>query len=103
MLTIYGLANCDKTQAALKQFKARNTDYTFIDFKINPPTKAQITNWCAEKSWQLLLNKRSTTWKNLSIQIQETITDEVKAIELMVQHPTLLKRPIIEKDGKLMP
>jgi arsenate reductase len=103
MLKIYGLANCDKTQAFIKQTKAKQVEFVFIDFKVNPPTKEQITNWCSQKSWTLILNKRSTTWKSLSAETQDSITSEAKAVELMLLYPTLIKRPIVEKDGKLLP
>lgn len=102
MLKIYGLSNCDKTQALQKQLKANNTNYTFIDFKIKPPSKDQITSWCKQKSWSLLLNKRSTTWKALSGNTQESINTQAKAIELLFQYPTLIKRPIVEDNGKLV-
>lgn len=102
MITVYGLANCDKTLALQKKLRAKNTAYTFIDFKTNPPSKQQVENWCNQKDWTLILNKRSTTWKSLSKSIQDSITTEAKAIELMVQYPTLIKRPVVVENEKLI-
>ncbi|MFX8743395.1 ArsC/Spx/MgsR family protein, partial [Acinetobacter baumannii] len=65
-------------------------------------TRDILNNWCKQTSWEQILNKRSTTWRVLTVQDQGKITHEKAAIELMITANSLIKRPIIEKDTQLL-
>ena len=65
-------------------------------------TREKLQQWSGEVGWQVLLNKKSTTWRALAPEVQEKVTTEKEAIALMLQYPTLIKRPVVELNNKLM-
>jgi arsenate reductase (glutaredoxin) len=102
-ITLYGIPNCDVTQKALGWFKANKISVTFHDYKTAGITKGKLSDWCKKKSWEVLLNKRSTTWRSLSAAEQEKITNQAAAINLMMEQNSIIKRPLIEYgDQKLI-
>ena len=101
-ITLYGIPNCDMTQKALGWFKANKIDVTFHDYKIAGITKGKLSDWCKKKSWEVLLNKRSTTWRSLSATEQEKITNQAAAINLMMENNSIIKRPVIEYGDQLL-
>ncbi|MEO6670841.1 MAG: arsenate reductase [Ferruginibacter sp.] len=101
-ITIYGIPNCDVTKKAITWLQKNKIDFEFHDYKKFGVTVSKLTEWSKKKSWEILLNKRGTTWKKLSPEIQQTIDDEKTAVRLMQEHTSLIKRPVIEVDGKLL-
>lgn len=99
MLTVYGIPNCDTVRKTRKQLESDKVTYRFHDFRKDGITKKQLTDWCTQIGWEKLLNKRGTTFRGLSDAEKENLTQS-KAITLMQQHPALIKRPVIEKNGK---
>jgi len=93
-ITLYGINNCDTVKKALKWLVANNIDHNFYDFKKQPLTKELLTRFVQLNDWSTLLNKRSTTYKNLSDEIKNNLTDEI-AFEQALAQPTLLKRPLL--------
>ncbi len=73
--------------------------FVLHDYKTQGITKEALQSWCSQKGWQVLLNKRSTTWRSLSAATQASVTNEQSAIALMLQNTSLIKRPVIVKDG----
>lgn len=100
MITLYGLKNCDTCRKALKALKTSGVDVSFHDVRDDGVNAAQIQNWIDAIGYETLLNTRSTTWRGLDAQDKEAI-DAAKAHGLMLTHPTLIKRPVIEKDGAI--
>ena len=101
MLKVFGITNCDQIKKSQKWFKNHNLEFDFHDYKKQGITKKQLTDWCSIIDWESLLNKRSRTWKELC---QKELNEEdksnltqAKAITLMQKHPTLIKRPIVQK------
>ena len=92
-MKLYGIKTCDTCRKALKALSAKG-DVEFIDVRMSPLTEAEITSFF-ELFGDALLNTRSTTWRGLSAQDRE-----VPAVELLMQHPTLMKRPLIEMNGQ---
>ena len=74
--------------------------FDFHDYKKQGITKKQLSNWGKVVDWDVLLNKRSRTWKELSEKNKSNLT-QAKAITLMQQHPTLIKRPVVQ-NGKVI-
>jgi len=99
MIKIYGIKNCDKVRASLKWLKSHDHDFDFIDLREQPQTDATIEDWLEHFDLKEILNRRSTTWKNLSDTERTDITKE-KALNLLKQHPTLMKRPLLVIDEK---
>lgn len=93
-ITLYGINNCDTVKKSLKWLIANHIDHNFYDFKKQPLTKALLTRFVRLNDWSTLLNKRSTTYRNLSDDIKNNLTDEV-AFEQVLAQPTLLKRPLL--------
>jgi len=99
-MILFGLKNCDTCRKALKALKTAGHEPKFHDVRADGVTKPHLMEWAKAAGWETLLNTRSTTWRGLSDK-DKTDVDEKKAITLMVQHPTLIKRPVIEADGKV--
>ncbi|MEO8772635.1 MAG: Spx/MgsR family RNA polymerase-binding regulatory protein [Ferruginibacter sp.] len=102
IITIYGIPNCDITKLTLAWLKKNKIDYNFHDYKKAGITAAKLNDWSKKKSWEILLNKRGTTWKKISPEIQQTITDQKAAVQLMQEHTSLIKRPVVEINGTIL-
>jgi arsenate reductase len=102
LIEVYGLENCDTTKAAIKQLKQEGKSVELINLKVVKLTNEILKHWFAQKTWGKLLNKRSTTWKNLDKSIQEKVIDENSAIDIIIKYPTLLKRPILVLNNKVL-
>jgi len=94
-ISVYGLKTCDTCRKAKKALDGARVRYDFHDFRETPPTKMQIGRWAKAVGTAKLLNKLSTTWRNLPAGDKENLDDKM-ALALMAQHPTLIKRPIID-------
>lgn len=100
MVTIYGLKTCDTTRAARKWLDAHAVAYTFHDVREDGLTKALVESWVKQLGWEKVLNKASTTWRELP-DGEKSGLDPQKAIALLLAHPTLVKRPLLDRDGDL--
>lgn len=99
MLTIYGIKNCDTVKKSLKWLDKQGVDYQFIDVREQPLQKDTVLNWLSELPAEQVINKRSTSWRNLSDE-QKALTDNNALAELVVEQPTLFKRPMVkDSDG----
>lgn len=72
----------------------------FHDFKKKGITEEKLAEWCAVFGWEKVLNKKGTTWKRLSIEEQESVVDEQRAIAVLLRNTSAIKRPVVEIDGK---
>lgn len=94
MTTVYGIKNCDTVKKALKWLDSNNIAYQFHDLRRDGVTKSDLQQWTDTVGWEVLLNKRSTTWRQLDDKDKNNI-DVNKAITLMMTNPTLIKRPVV--------
>ena len=94
MITLYGINNCDTVKKSQKWLTKNNIDYQFYDFKKQPLTSDILNSFVALSDWTLLLNKRSTTFRNLPDDIKNNLTDQV-IFDAVLAQPTLLKRPLL--------
>ena len=95
-MILYGLKNCDACKKARKALEASGENVEFHDVRDDGVTKTQIAKWAKAAGWEKLLNKSSTTWRGLDDAEKAGVTEK-KALALMAEHPTLMKRPIIER------
>ena len=101
-IIVYGIPNCDTTKKALALLKKHKVDFTFHDYKQQGITSQKLEEWCKKAGWEIVLNKRSTTWRELDEAEQKKVINQPAAIKLMMKSNSIIKRPIIEVDGNLM-
>ena len=100
-MKVYGIVNCNTVKAARQWLGARELACEFVDFKKTPPTRELLERWCKTFGWETVLNRRGTTWRTLPPAMQAKVKDEKSAIALMLDKPSVIKRPIVE-EGKTM-
>lgn len=100
MITVIGIKSCDTCRKALAWLKAKETAHKFHDLRADGLEKSRLTGWVDALGWEALLNRRSTTWRGLSDADKADITNS-KAMRLMAEHPTLIKRPVFEVGEKV--
>ncbi len=94
-VTIYGLKSCDTCKKALKTLQEAGHDISYIDVRSDGIGADKLAKFHCEFG-QALINTRSTTWRGLSAD------DRTRpALQLLLEHPTLMKRPVIDADGVL--
>lgn len=94
MLHVYGIKNCDTVKKALAWLDQHGQPYTFHDFKKEALTPALLDGWLKAVGWELLLNRKGTTWRGLPDKVRETI-DARSARQLMLENPAIIKRPVV--------
>jgi len=100
MITVYGIRNCDTCRKALKWLEAEGIEHRFHDFRKDGLEAASVAAWAKEAGWEKLLNRRGTTWRNLSDAEKDGV-DAAKAERLMVANPTLIKRPVTDTGTRI--
>lgn len=98
MLTVYGIKTCDTVRKALKWLDARGIPYAFHDFRADGLDAGVCGRWVDALGWESVLNRRSTTWRNLPECDKESL-DAERAVILLVANPTLVKRPVFESNS----
>ena len=101
-MIVYGIPNCNTVKKALDWLKANDIEFEFHDYKKKGVSKAKLETWAAELGWEALLNKKGTTWRMLSQEGQAGITTKESAFELMIEKPSVIKRPLIESKPLLI-
>ncbi len=87
-------------QKAFKWLDARKIKYSFYDYKTNPPTADMVKEWLKQIPIEILVNTRSTTYKNLNDKQKADVLNLTKCITIIQENPSILKRPIIDINGK---
>jgi arsenate reductase len=95
---LYGIASCDSCRKARKWLDAESIEYDYHDIRIDGLAIQMLERWSGRIDWQKMLNKRSLTWRKIPEMDRRELTKD-KALTLMMQHQTLVKRPILECDG----
>ncbi|MBO1254882.1 ArsC family reductase [Alteromonas sp. 5E99-2] len=94
MTTLYGISNCDTIRKAKKWLDANNTAFTFHDYRKDGIDSTWLTHVEKELGWEVLLNKRGTTFRQLPDEAKNNLNAS-KAIQLMLDNPAMIKRPIL--------
>lgn len=97
-ITMYGIPNCDTIKKAKKWLEAEGVEYHFHDYRKQGIDKAMVETFCQQLGWENVVNKRGTTFRQLS-QEQKDNLDQHSAIELLVEQPAMIKRPILVANG----
>jgi len=99
-MKVYGIKTCDSVRKALKFFKENNIEVDFFDFKKEIPASSSIKSWIEKAGIDIVFNSRGTKYRTLKL--KELNLDENEKFEWLCREPMLLKRPIVEYDGKVL-
>lgn len=100
MTVIYGIPNCDAMKKARRWLDEHGIDYEFHDYKKKGIDEKKIRSWLKTVGWDALLNRRGMMWRKVPDDVKASI-DEASAIQLMLETPSIIKRPVLET-GKLL-
>ena len=99
MTTLYGIPNCDTMKKARKWLNDNDVDYEFYNYKKQGVPEKELKKWVKQLSWEVLLNKRGTTWRKLDDKTRDNI-NQSSAIKIMLDNPSIIKRPVLDIDGE---
>lgn len=100
-LALYGIPNCDTMKKARRWLEQHGLEYRFHDYKKDGIDAASLEQWCTQVGHEALLNTRGTTWRKLDEAARRDV-DTAKAVALMQQHPSLIKRPVLVAGAQLL-
>jgi arsenate reductase len=100
-MIIYGIKNCNTVKKALNWLNENQVTYEFHDFKKSGISAEKLKVWSEQAGYEKFLNKQGLTWKQLDPQVKSSIDSEEKALALLAEKTSMIKRPVIEKDGFL--
>ncbi|MGC9385324.1 MAG: arsenate reductase [Hydrogenovibrio sp.] len=100
-ITLYGIPNCDTVRKARRFLEAQHLDYQFHDFRKNPLTLDTLQAWQNRQPMDVIVNKRSTAWKQLSDEQKHQLMAGDN-LALLAEMPTLIKRPVLQTDTALL-
>lgn len=95
MTTLYGIPNCDTMKKARKWLDEAGVEYQFHNYKKDGLDPALAEQWLSELGWEVLINKRGTTWRALTDE-QKTNMDNQNALAVMLDNPSIIKRPLLD-------
>jgi arsenate reductase (glutaredoxin) len=101
MTVIYGIKNCGTMKKAFTWLDGHKVAYEFHDYKKEGIDRARLEKWIKQAGWEVLLNRAGTTFKKLPDSDKNGL-NEKKAIALMLDRPSMIKRPVAEKGAKLL-
>lgn len=101
-IILYGIPNCDTTKKAMQWLNKNKFEFYFHDYKQQGISKKKLEEWSDKLGWENVLNKRSTTWRALPMAQQNKVVDQQLAIKVMIDNNSIIKRPILEIDDKLL-
>jgi len=100
--TLYGIPNCDTVKKARTWLADHGQDVEFHDFKKQGLSRETVAAWLEQTDWETLVNRKGTTWRKLSDERRAQVVDKASALELMLENPSVVKRPVLAGAGPLM-
>ena len=95
-MKLYGISNCDTVKKARAWLSLHGRQIEFHDFKKQGISAVLLTSWLRHLEWEALLNRRGTTWRKLPDATKASINNADTAIQLMLEQPSVIKRPVLE-------
>ena len=96
-ITVYGIPNCDSVKKVRVWLSDHGVDYVFHDFKKQGVPPEALDLWLQQVSWDILVNRKGTTWRKVDPDLQATVVDTASARALMLAHASVIKRPVLVK------
>jgi arsenate reductase (glutaredoxin) len=101
-MQLFGIPNCNTFKKARDWLSLNNVVYEFHDFKKNGVSHTLIEGWLTQQPWEKLVNRAGMTWRNLTDAEKAAVVDAPSAIKLMLEKSSVIKRPVLVKDGKIV-
>ena len=102
MITLYGIPNCDTVKKARTWLEQAGLSYQFHDFKKAGLDKTTVSAWLKEVPWEILVNKKGTTWRNLPDVTKASVIDATSATALMLENTSVIKRPVLCTNNQVL-
>jgi Spx/MgsR family transcriptional regulator len=94
-IQVFGIPNCSSVKKARLWLEQQGVPHDFHDFKKEGLNDADLQHWLSQVGWEVLLNRKGTTWRNLDATVQQSVVDAHSASRLVLQSPSLIKRPVL--------
>ena len=101
-MQLFGIPNCSTVKKARDWLTEHNIAYEFHDFKKNGVTQSLLEAWLNQQPWEKLVNRAGMTWRNLTDAEKAAVSDAPSAIKLMLEKSSVIKRPVLVKEGKIV-
>jgi arsenate reductase len=92
---VYGIPNCGSVKKVRVWLEEQGHDHQFHDFKKEGVDPVALDHWLSQVSWETLVNRKGTTWRQLDASVQAKVSDAASARSLMLAHPSVIKRPVL--------
>ena len=100
--TIYGIPNCDSVKKARVWFTDHGIEHVFHDFKKQGVPAEAVDTWLQAVGWEVLVNRKGTTWRKLDADTQASVVDAASARALMLAQASVIKRPVVVKGSQVI-
>jgi arsenate reductase len=97
---LYGIPNCDTVKKARTWLADHGHAFDFHDFKKQGLERDTVARWLEQLDWEVLVNRKGTTWRKLSDERRAQVVDKASALELMLENPSVIKRPVLDRGGQ---
>lgn len=101
-MKLYGISNCTTVKKARDWLASRDITVEFHDFKKHGLDSATAQAWLRQAAWTTLINRNGLTWRGLPEQRRQSLQDAAAALDLMLEKSSVIKRPLLEQNGKLL-
>lgn len=101
-ITVYGIPNCDSVKKSRVWLSDHGVDYVFHDFKKQGVPPEALDVWLKNAEWEVLVNRKGTTWRKLDPDLQSSVVDAASARSLMLAHASVIKRPVVVKGQQVI-
>ena len=101
-MKLYGIPNCNTVKKARTWLAEHQVTADFHDFRKDGLDESLLNDWLAQVSWEKLVNRAGMTWRNLDDETKTSVKDNASAIRLMLEKPSMIKRPVLVDGGKIL-
>ncbi len=101
-MKLYGIPNCNTVKKARSWLEENGVAYDFHDFKKLGIDEATLKDWLAQTPWEKLINRTGMTWRGLDEATKASIKDNASAVHLMLDKTSIIKRPVLVENGKML-
>lgn len=101
-VTLYGIPNCNSVKKGIDWLDQHKIPFTFHNYKKEGVTVEKLQHWCSQMGWESLFNTKGSTWKKIANDYSAKKMNEKLAIEIMLKNTSIIKRPIVEWNKKII-